>query len=44
MRRDNIGRYSIEQEDRKVKVWTDFSMGLGFILHEIVFTNDLDLI
>jgi lipopolysaccharide assembly outer membrane protein LptD (OstA) len=44
LRRDNIGQYAIEQEDRKVKIWTDYTMGLGFILHEIVFTNDLDLI
>lgn len=44
MRRDNIGQYAIEQEDRKVKIWTDYRIGLGFILHELVFTNDLDLV
>jgi hypothetical protein len=44
LRRDNIGQYAIEEEDRKVKIWTDYTIGLGFILHEIVFTNDLDLI
>ncbi len=44
MRRDNVGNYALEQEDRKVKIWSDFSMGLGFIMHQVVFTNDLDLV
>jgi hypothetical protein len=33
----------IEGEDRKVKMWYDYHKGIGFILHELVFTNDQDL-
>lgn len=33
----------VEGEDRKVKLWTDFHKGIGFIVHEAVFTNDQDL-
>lgn len=43
-RTQNIGRWGIEQEDRRVKMWTDFYLGLGFVIHEIVFTTDVDLV
>lgn len=33
----------IEGEDRKVKMWYDYHKGIGFLLHELVFTNDQDL-
>jgi hypothetical protein len=32
-----------EVEDRRVKVWTDYLMGYGFIDHSRVYTNDSDL-
>ena len=34
----------IESVDRLLKFFTDFSMGIGFIIPEIVFTNDRDLV
>jgi hypothetical protein len=34
----------VENVDRLLKFFTDFSMGIGFIIPEIVFTNDLDLV
>jgi len=43
-RTKNIGQWGIEQEDRRVKVWTDFYLGLGFVLHGTVFTTDVDLV
>lgn len=33
----------VENVDRLLKFFTDFSMGIGFIIPEIVFTNDQDL-
>lgn len=33
----------VESVDRLLKFFTDFSMGIGFIIPEIVFTNDRDL-
>lgn len=42
-RSTNEGRIQLESEDRRVKFWTDFWMGLGYILPEVVFTNDQDL-
>jgi hypothetical protein len=34
----------VENVDRLLKFFTDFSMGIGFIIPEIVFTNDRDLV
>ena len=34
----------VESVDRLLKFFTDFSMGIGFIIPEIVFTNDRDLV
>ena len=34
----------VENVDRLLKFFTDFSMGVGFIIPEIVFTNDRDLV
>jgi hypothetical protein len=39
----NQSKIQIESIDRLLKFFTDFSMGLGFIIPEIVFTNDQDL-
>lgn len=39
----NANGFEMESVDRTVKIWTDFHMGLGFLLHDLVFTNDLDL-
>lgn len=40
----NENRIQLESEDRRVKFWTDFWMGIGFTLPELVFTNDQDLV
>lgn len=39
----NMNIVNVEKIDRKVKVYTDFWMGLGFINPALVFTNDQDL-
>lgn len=39
----NMETARIENVDRLVKMYTDFWKGVGFILGEIIFTNDLDL-
>lgn len=39
----NWDKVALEQEDRKVKIWTDMNVGIGFAIPEIVFTNDLEL-
>ncbi len=39
----NMNRFMLEQVDRKLKVFTDFWKGLGFLIPEIVFTNDQEL-
>jgi hypothetical protein len=41
---ENQAKIQVENVDRLLKFFTDFSMGLGFIIPEIVFTNDLDLV
>lgn len=38
------GDFGIESEDRSVKVWTDFRKGYGFVIPQIVYTNDQDLV
>ena len=40
----NQSKVQIENVDRLLKFFTDFSMGLGFIIPEIVFTNDQELV
>ncbi len=39
----NASGFEMESEDRNVKIWTDFHFGLGFLLKDIVFTNDVEL-
>lgn len=39
----DIGRPNIESEARLVKLWHDWYKGIGYILRELIFTNDLDL-
>jgi hypothetical protein len=34
----------VENVDRLLKFYTDFSMGIGFIIPEIIFTNDQELV
>ena len=41
---ENQTKVQVENVDRLLKFFTDFSMGIGFIIPEIVFTNDLDLV
>jgi hypothetical protein len=40
----NMNRVRLETEDRLVKIFTDFWRGVGFLIPEIVFTNDQDLV
>lgn len=39
----NASGFELEKVDRTVKIWTDFHIGLGFLLLDLVFTNDQDL-
>lgn len=39
----NMNRVQIENVDRQVKIYTDFYSGIGFIIPEIVFTNELEV-
>ena len=39
----NMTQFQIENVDRKVKLYTDFWKGVGFLLPEAVFTNDQDI-
>jgi len=43
-RAQNQTAIQVENVDRLLKFFTDFSMGIGFIIPEIVFTNDRDLV
>ncbi|QHL87422.1 hypothetical protein GU926_08225 [Nibribacter ruber] len=43
-RTQNKNAMNIESVDRMVKLFTDWSSGVGFILPELVFTNDQDLV
>lgn len=40
----NIDKVQVENVDRQVKIYTDFSSGVGFVIPELVFTNDQDLV
>jgi hypothetical protein len=40
----NQTKIQVENVDRLLKFFTDFSMGIGFIIPQIVFTNDRDLV
>tara|TARA_R110001599_G_scaffold332511_1_gene547991 strand:- start:34134 stop:35333 length:1200 start_codon:yes stop_codon:yes gene_type:complete len=39
----NMSQIRIENVDRLVKMYTDWFSGVGFVLGELIFTNDLDL-
>jgi hypothetical protein len=39
----NMNQVRIENVDRKVKLYTDFWTGIGFLIPEIVFTNDVEI-
>lgn len=41
-RNDHQSKYQFEQQDRKIKMWTDFWKGYGWIDHSRVYTNDLE--
>ncbi|MGN6476317.1 MAG: hypothetical protein ACTHKV_03755 [Flavipsychrobacter sp.] len=38
----NATAFELEKVDRTVKIYTDFHIGLGFLLKDLVFTNDQD--
>lgn len=40
---ENANGFEMESVDRNVKIWTDFHMGMGFLLKDLVFTNDVEL-
>jgi hypothetical protein len=37
---ENANGFELERIDRNVKVWTDFHIGMGFLLNDLVFAND----
>lgn len=39
----NMDRVRIETQKRQVQIFTDFYSGIGFLIPEIVFTNDLEI-
>ncbi len=39
----NKNGFELEKVDRKVKIYTDWWMGIGFVMYDLVFTNDQDL-
>ena len=39
----NATGFELEKVDRTVKIYTDFHIGLGLLLGDLVFTNDQDL-
>ncbi len=39
---ENKNAFEIEKVDRKVKIYTDWWMGIGFLLYDVIFTNDLE--
>jgi hypothetical protein len=39
---ENKNAFQIEKVDRKVKIYTDWWMGVGFLLYDVIFTNDLE--
>lgn len=40
----NASGFQLESVDRNVKIFTDFHIGLGFLLGDLVFTNDVELV
>lgn len=40
-RTQNMGMFEIQSVDRLVKIFTDFSMGVGVLIPEILFCNEL---
>lgn len=41
---ENKNGFEIEKVDRKVKLYTDFWMGTGYLQGDLVYTNDRDLV
>jgi hypothetical protein len=41
---ENAAGFELESVDRNVKIWSDFHIGMGFLLPDLVFTNDRDLV
>ena len=39
---ENKNAFQIEKIDRKVKIYTDWWIGVGFLLYDVIFTNDLE--
>lgn len=39
----NASAFELEKVDRTVKIWTDFHVGWGILLKDLMFTNDQDL-
>ncbi len=37
---ENINAYEIERQDRKLKAWTDFWAGIGFVQPKLLFMNE----
>jgi hypothetical protein len=39
----NANAFELEKSKRKVQIFTDFHIGIGFLQKDLVFTNDLDM-
>lgn len=40
----NSNAFELEKIDRNVKIWTDYHAGFGFLMDDLIFTNDRDLV
>jgi hypothetical protein len=40
----NLGSLQVENVDRQVKIYNDFHVGVGYVIPEIVFTNNVDTV
>lgn len=40
----NKNSFELEKIDRNVKIWTDYHAGFGFLMDDLIFTNDRDLV
>jgi hypothetical protein len=40
----NLGNLRVENIDRQVKIYNDFSVGVGYVIPELVFTNNVETV
>jgi hypothetical protein len=39
---ENLGNLRVENVDRQVKIYNDFSVGVGYVIPQLVFTNNVE--